>query len=77
MFSYIFNVFKGSITLIEGELYPTSPWLLDAVSCVFALCRNEGQMLIAIVKNDHDVDLSKSSKIIKCCHFVAEKIQVV
>ena len=70
-------MFKGSITLIEGELYPTSPWLLDAVACIFALCRNDGQMLCVIVKNDHDVDLSNISKIKKCCTFVADKIQEV
>jgi hypothetical protein len=67
-------VFKGSITLIEGELYPTSSWLLDAVSCVHALCRNDGQLLNVIVKNDHDVDLSNVAKIKKSCQFVVEKI---
>jgi hypothetical protein len=70
-------VFKGSITLIEGELYPTSSWLLDAVSCVHALCRNDGQLLNVIVKNDHDVDLSNIAKIKKSCQFVVEKIKEV
>jgi hypothetical protein len=73
--SYILSVFKGSITLIEGELYPTSPWLLDAVSCVHALCRDGGKMLHIIVKNDHDVDLSNNSKIKKSCQYVVEKIE--
>lgn len=77
IFSYILSVFKGSITLIEGELYPTSPWLLDAVSCVHALCRDGGKMLHIIVKNDHDVDLSNNSKIKKSCQFVLEKIEEV
>ena len=70
-------MFKGSITLIEGEMYPTSPWLLDAVSCVHALCRNDGQLLSVIVKNDHDVDLSNITKIKKSCQFVVEKIEEV
>ena len=77
IYSYILNVFKGSINLIEGELYPTSPWLLDAISCIHAICRNDGQMLNSIVKNDHDVELSNNNKIKKSCQFVDQKIKEV
>jgi hypothetical protein len=69
-------VFKGSITLIEGELYPTSPWLIDAVSCIFALCRNDGETLYKIIKNDHDLELN-NAKIKKSCQFIVEHVQRV
>ena len=75
--SYIQNAFRGGITNIEGELFPTSPWLVDSISCIYKLCERDGDLLLKLVQNVHDVDLRKSKKIKAACNFVEKEMNEV
>jgi len=71
--SIVLCVFADAVNKIEGELYPTMPWLLDCVSCCFALCKNEGKLLREILSRQYDVTIPNHDVLFKTLVRFVEK----